>query len=53
MHAFDAMGNPAAVEAAFRELCAVIEAEVPEDDVHPETWELFRQLVPRAARSVS
>jgi DNA-binding SARP family transcriptional activator len=53
MRAFDAMGNPAAVEAAFRELCAVIEAEVPEDDVHPETWDLFRQLVPRAVRSVS
>lgn len=53
MRAQDASGNRVGVEAAFIELCAVIEAEVPQDDVHPETWELYTSLVPRALRGVS
>jgi LysM repeat protein len=51
MRAHDLAGNPAGVDAAMRELLAVIEAEVPQDAVHPETLALYEELCPRARRS--
>jgi DNA-binding SARP family transcriptional activator len=56
MLAHDLGGNPAGVEASMRELLAVIEAEVPQDAVHPETLALYERLCPRArdtSRAVS
>ncbi|MGE0305221.1 MAG: BTAD domain-containing putative transcriptional regulator, partial [Acidimicrobiia bacterium] len=44
MRACHLAGNLAGVEAAFDELCEVVEALEPYDALHPETVELYDQL---------
>jgi hypothetical protein len=44
MRAHDQAGNPAGVESVMDELCRVVEALEPYDDLHPETVALYEEL---------
>jgi hypothetical protein len=44
MLACDLAGNPAGVETVMDELCEVIEALEPYDQLHPETLELYERI---------
>jgi DNA-binding SARP family transcriptional activator len=50
MRAADAAGNPAGVEAVWKELLSVLDAdlELVDDELHPETVALYTALRPRA-----
>jgi DNA-binding SARP family transcriptional activator len=49
MRAADAAGNPAGVDAVWRELLSVLDAdlELVDDELHPETIALYAALRPR------
>ena len=44
MLAFDLAGNPAGVESVMDELCEVVEALEPYDELHPETLALYQRI---------
>ncbi|MFZ4585336.1 MAG: LysM peptidoglycan-binding domain-containing protein [Acidimicrobiia bacterium] len=44
MLAFDQAGDPTGVEAVMRDLCAVLESDDPDGDLHPETLALYSRL---------
>ncbi|HEY5171219.1 MAG TPA: bacterial transcriptional activator domain-containing protein, partial [Acidimicrobiia bacterium] len=44
MLACDLAGNPAGVESVMDELCEVIEALEPYDEIHPETLALYERI---------
>ena len=44
MLACDLAGNPAGVESVMDELCQIVEAHEPYDELHPETVELYSRL---------
>ena len=51
MRAHDLVGNPAGVESVMEELCHVVEALEPYDDLHPETIALYEELRRRGRRT--
>ena len=51
MRAHDLVGNPAGVESVMEELCHVIEALEPYDQLHPETIALYEELRRRGRRT--
>jgi DNA-binding SARP family transcriptional activator len=51
MRAHDQAGNPAGVESVMDELCRVVEALEPFDDLHPETVGLYEELSRRRRRT--
>lgn len=51
MLAFDLAGDPGGVETVMDELCAVVEALEPYDDLHPETVALYERLSHRRRRT--
>jgi hypothetical protein len=51
MRAHDQAGNPAGVESVMAELCRVVEALEPFDDLHPETVALYDELSRRRRRT--
>lgn len=51
MRAHDQAGNPAGVESVMAELCRVVEAIEPFDDLHPETVGLYEELSRRRRRT--
>ncbi|MFN2638049.1 MAG: hypothetical protein ABR585_13575 [Gemmatimonadaceae bacterium] len=51
MRAHDQAGNPAGVESVMAELCRVVEALEPFDDLHPETVGLYEELSRRHQRT--
>jgi DNA-binding SARP family transcriptional activator len=51
MRAHDQAGNPAGVESVMTELCRVVEALEPFDDLHPETVALYDELSRRRRRT--
>ncbi|MEW6470664.1 MAG: hypothetical protein AB1679_00130 [Actinomycetota bacterium] len=51
MQAHDLAGNPAGVESVMEELCHVIEALEPYDELHPETVALYEELRRRGRRT--
>ena len=44
MLACDVAGNPAGVETVMDELCEVVEALEPYDELHPETLVLYERI---------
>jgi two-component SAPR family response regulator len=52
MRAADAAGNPAGVDAVWKELLSVLDAdlELVDDELHPETVALYTSLRPRGRR---
>jgi hypothetical protein len=44
MLACDLAGNPAGVESVMDELCQIVEAHEPYDELHPETVDLYSRL---------
>ena len=51
MRAHDQAGNPAGVESVMDELCRIVEALEPFDDLHPETVALYEELSRRRRRT--
>jgi hypothetical protein len=51
MRAHDQAGNPAGVESVMAELCRVVEALEPFDDLHPDTVTLYEELSRRRRRT--
>jgi hypothetical protein len=51
MRAHDQAGNPAGVESVMAELCRVVEALEPLDDLHPETVALYEEVSRRRRRT--
>lgn len=51
MQAHDLAGNPEGVEAVMAELCHVVEALEPYDQLHPETVALYEELRRRGRRT--
>ena len=51
MRAHDLAGNPAGVESVMEELCHVVEALEPYDELHPETLALYEELRRRGRRT--
>lgn len=44
MLAHDLAGDPGGVDAAMRDLCAVLETDDPDADLHPDTLDLYERL---------